>query len=156
MKNRNPFVVALLSLVTFGIYTIVWYVKTKGELVKRGGDIPTAWLLLVPFANLYWLYKYFKGAEKVTSGRVKGLAFFMILIITSIASAVVSNLYGGGLFETTQTGTATDNSPVGLLAQVGLSLISLSVLAYVQSSYNKVTGGAPSPQPAPAEPTPQQ
>ena len=59
IKKRNPWAVALLSLVTLGIYGIVWYVKTKGELVERGGEVPTAWLIIVPFANIYWLYKYY-------------------------------------------------------------------------------------------------
>ena len=149
MKKRNPFVVALLGLVTFGIYTIYWCVKTKGELVERGGDIPTAWLLIVPFANLYWLYKYFKGAEKVTSGRVKGLAFFVLLLVLSVISSAVNNVERS-------SSEGDPDSLARFLIQLGVVLIISSIVAYTQSSYNKVTGGAASPQPAPATTTPQQ
>ncbi len=146
MKKRNPFVVALLGLVTLGIYTIVWYVKTKGELVERGGEIPTAWLMIVPIANIYWLYQYFRAAEKVTAGRVKGLAFFMIImILTAIDS-------GWGSLTTSTTNEIVIN-PTTLLVHLGLFLIYLSMLAYTQSSYNKITGETASPQPDPAEPT---
>jgi len=42
MKNRNVIAVVLLPFVTFGIYGIYWFVKTKGELNQNGADIPTA------------------------------------------------------------------------------------------------------------------
>ena len=153
MKKRNPFVVALLSLVTLGIYTIVWYVKTKGELVERGGEIPTAWLMIVPFANIYWLYQYFRAAEKVTAGRVKGLAFFMIIMISTVIDSVMTYDIGGPVIEVTSATNETVIDPTTLLVQLGLLLIYLSIPAYTQSSYNKITGETASPQPAPAEPT---
>ncbi len=56
MQQRSPFLVFLLSLITFGIYGIVWYVKTKNEMNARGAQIPTAWLLIIPIVNIYWLW----------------------------------------------------------------------------------------------------
>lgn len=41
MKSRNPLSVLFLPLVTIGIYSIVWYVKTKNEMNIRGANIPT-------------------------------------------------------------------------------------------------------------------
>jgi uncharacterized membrane protein YjgN (DUF898 family) len=35
MTKRNPVVVLLLTLITFGIYGIYWEVVTKGEMVKN-------------------------------------------------------------------------------------------------------------------------
>ena len=49
MKYRNPLVVLLLSLVTFGIYDIYWLVKTKKDLNNKTKlHIPTIWLLFGP------------------------------------------------------------------------------------------------------------
>ena len=52
MKKRNPIAVLLLPFITFGIYAIVWMVKTKGEMVAKGAEIPTAWLIIIPLVNL--------------------------------------------------------------------------------------------------------
>jgi hypothetical protein len=52
MKNRNVVAVVLLPFVTFGIYSIYWEVVTKNELNAQGAQIPTAWLLIVPFVNI--------------------------------------------------------------------------------------------------------
>ena len=153
MKKRNPFVVALLSFVTLGIYTIVWYVKTKGELIERGGEIPTAWLMIVPVANIYWLYQYFRAAEKVTAGQVKGLAFFMIIMISTVIDSVMTYGISGPIIEVTDATNEIVINPTTLLVHLGLLLIYVSMLAYTQSSYNKITGETASPQPAPAEPT---
>jgi len=38
MKRRNPAVVFVLSIITCGIYGIVWYVKTKREMVGMGAE----------------------------------------------------------------------------------------------------------------------
>ena len=43
MKHRSPIAVFLLPLITFGIYSIYWKVKTKGEMNEKGAQIPTAW-----------------------------------------------------------------------------------------------------------------
>ncbi|MDE3059103.1 MAG: DUF4234 domain-containing protein, partial [Bacteroidota bacterium] len=56
MKKRKPIAVFFLPFITLGIYSIVWYVSTKTEMKQRGADIPTAWLLIIPIADLYWLW----------------------------------------------------------------------------------------------------
>jgi hypothetical protein len=48
MKRRSVAAVLILSIVTFGIYAIVWAVKTKEEMNALGAQIPTAWLLIIP------------------------------------------------------------------------------------------------------------
>jgi hypothetical protein len=85
MKNRSVLGVVLFPLVTFGIYALYWLVSTKGELNEKGATVPTAWLLIVPFVNLYWLWKYYEGAEQVTSGKVNGVLMFVLgLFITPL------------------------------------------------------------------------
>jgi hypothetical protein len=94
MTKRSPLAVFLLPFVTFGIYGIYWYVKTKGEMVAKGADIPTAWLLIVPIANIWWVWKYSVGVEKVTGGKVTAiLSVILLLLLSSIGSAILQNSY---------------------------------------------------------------
>lgn len=53
MKKRKPLAVFFLPVITFGIYYFVWFVKVKEELKSQGASIPTAWFLIIPFANIY-------------------------------------------------------------------------------------------------------
>ncbi len=78
MKNRGIAAVVLLPLVTFGIYGWYWFVKTKGELNSRGAAIPTAWIWVIPFGSIYWMWKYFEAAEKETNGKVSAILNFVL------------------------------------------------------------------------------
>lgn len=94
MKQRNPIAVALLPFITFGIYSLYWEVKTKGEMNKLGNDIPTAWLLIIPFVNIWWLWKYCEGVEKVTAGKLSQvLAFVLLAILGMIGAAIVQDAF---------------------------------------------------------------
>jgi len=90
MKTRKPFAVFFLSCITLGIYAIVWYVKTKGEMNSKGADIPTAWMLIIPIANIIWLVKWVKGVAKVTNNALSaGLAFVLVFFLGSIGMAII-------------------------------------------------------------------
>lgn len=89
MKHRSPVAVFFLSIITLGIYSLVWEVKTKGEMNKLGANIPTAWLLIVPFVSLYWLWKYSEGVEKVTGGKQSTVLAFVLLILLGIVGMVI-------------------------------------------------------------------
>lgn len=116
MKKRNPLAVALLPFVTFGIYGLYWEVKTKGEMNALGATIPTAWLIIVPFVNIWWLWKYSEGVEKVTSGKLSGvLAFVLMLLLGSIGAAIVQDSFNNNLAASTPAETtaqpAADATP---------------------------------------------
>ncbi len=149
IKKRNPWAVALLSLVTLGIYGIVWYVKTKGELVERGGEVPTAWLIIVPFANIYWLYKYWSAAEEVTSGRVKGRLFFLISIALGAISLIMTYVIDAPANDTANIAEPASASPVTVVVQLIGVLAWLSIVAYTQSSYNRLADESPAETAAP-------
>ena len=89
MKNRSPIVVVLLSLITFGIYALVWHVQTKNEMNRAyDAGIPTAWLLLVPFVGpLYWTWKWCAGAERATG--MSGAVVFLLMILVPIVGIPV-------------------------------------------------------------------
>jgi hypothetical protein len=94
MQNRSPIGVIVLTLVTCGIYGIVWLVKTKGELVARGADIPTSWLLIVPLVNLWWMWKYSQGVEKVTNGQMNTvLTFILIVLLGFIGYGIIQDSF---------------------------------------------------------------
>lgn len=98
MKKRNPIAVFLLPFVTFGIYGIYWAVVTKGEMNKLGATIPTAWLLIVPLVNIWWLWKYCEGVEKVTGGKLNGvLAFVLEFLLGSIGSAIIQDSFNNNV-----------------------------------------------------------
>lgn len=98
MKKRNPIAVALLPFVTFGIYGLYWEVKTKGEMNSLGANIPTAWLIIVPLVNIWWLWKYGEGVEHVTGGKLNGvLAFALIFLLGSIGGAIVQDSFNNNV-----------------------------------------------------------
>ncbi len=51
MKNRSIFKLFFLELITFGIYRIYWFIKTRREMMDQNKNIKIAspWLLLIPF-----------------------------------------------------------------------------------------------------------
>ena len=92
MQRRDPLMVAVLSIVTFGIYALVWYVKTKNEMNTQGARIPTAWLIIIPIANIYWMWMYCVGVETVTKGGLGGaVAFLLLLFLGPIGMAIIQS-----------------------------------------------------------------
>ncbi len=92
MKHRDIFAVIVLTIVTLGIYGIVWMVKTKNEMNSLGAEIPTAWWIIVPIANIWWLWKYSVGVEKVTKGKITGiLAFVVMWLLAVIGMAILQS-----------------------------------------------------------------
>ncbi len=89
MKPRSPITVVLLSVLTLGIYALVWFVRTKDELNRTyAAGIPTAWLLLVPFVGaLYWTWKWSEGAEKATG--TSGISVFLLMAMVPIVGIPV-------------------------------------------------------------------
>lgn len=94
MKHRSPIAVLLLPFVTFGIYAIYWEVVTKIEMNKRGANIPTAWLIIVPIVNIWWLWKYSEGVEQVTGNKMSGvMSFILLFLLGFIGAAIVQDSF---------------------------------------------------------------
>lgn len=92
VKNRSPIAVLLLPFVTLGIYSLVWFVKTKDEMNGLGTSIPTAWLLIIPFVNLYWLWVYCTGVGQVTRGSLSApVSFLLNFCLGPIGHAIIQN-----------------------------------------------------------------
>ncbi|MBL8970348.1 MAG: DUF4234 domain-containing protein [Myxococcales bacterium] len=94
MKQRSPIAVFFLPIITFGIYGLVWLVKTKNEMNESGAEIPTAWLLIVPIANLYWFWKYCEGVQKISRGSMSApVALLLMLLLGNIGWAVLQSTF---------------------------------------------------------------
>ena len=102
MNKRSVVAVVLLTIFTLGIYSLVWFVKTKGEMVKHGADIPTAWLLIVPVANIYWQWKWSGGVEHVTRGKAsQAVAFLLVFLLGIIGIAIIQSWLNRAIDEGT-------------------------------------------------------
>ncbi len=112
MKHRSPIAVLLLPLVTFGVYALVWQVKTKLEMNEKGSNIPTAWLIIVPFVNIWWLWKYSQGVEEVTKGSMSTvMAFVLLFLLGFIGMAIIQNEFNGTAGSTVKPSTPTAAAP---------------------------------------------
>ncbi len=94
MKQRSVAAVIILTFITFGIYALVWLIRTRDEMVNQGADIPTAWLLIVPIANIYWYWKWCGGVEKVTNGKqTQTIALILMLLLSIIGMAIIQDSF---------------------------------------------------------------
>lgn len=112
-KQRNILTVYLLWIITFGIYGIVWFVKTKNEMNEAGAQIPTAWLMIIPIVNIFWLYKYCEGYATVAKKDNNPGVWFLVAFIPGI------NIVAPGLFQSTfnSLSGAAAGSSVGMPQQ---------------------------------------
>jgi hypothetical protein len=93
MNKRSVAAVVILTIITFGIYAIVWFVKTKNEMVEQGADVPTAWLMIIPIAGIYWQWKWCGGVEHVTRGKQsQAVVFILIFLLNIIGMAIVQDM----------------------------------------------------------------
>lgn len=146
MKHRSPAAVFFLSLITLSIYALVWEVKTKGELNRQGADIPTAWLLIVPLANLYWIWKYANGVEKVSNGKISAvLTLILMLLLSIVGFAILQSEYNKLAEAPAPAGPAPFTPPVVAAVQSDPT----SVSPFPQPTVNVVTDVMPSQTVAP-------
>jgi hypothetical protein len=84
IKRRDIVAIYLLTIITFGIYALYWLVQTKKEMNGLGATIPTAWLLIVPIANLYWMYKYCEAFATYVKKDNNAVLWFIVYVLVSI------------------------------------------------------------------------
>jgi cytochrome bd-type quinol oxidase subunit 2 len=98
MKQRDPIIVFLLSIITLGIYGWYWLVATKNELNVKNKEqphIPTAWIWLIPFFGfIWWLWVYSEGVDKRTKGACSQvIAFILIFLLSIIGIAILQDFF---------------------------------------------------------------
>ncbi|TFC44707.1 DUF4234 domain-containing protein [Cryobacterium sp. TMT1-21] len=91
MKRRSPAAPLLLPFVTFGIYALVWFAKTKNEInLVAPSRIPTTWLVILPIISYWWLWKFAVGVQE-TTGFSRAGAFWLLLLLGPIGAAIVQD-----------------------------------------------------------------
>lgn len=88
LTHRSAAAVFWLPLITFGIYSIVWYAKTRGDMTRNGAKPMTTWWLIVPIMSFIYLWSLSKAIEEVT-GASKGANFALMLLLGWIGQAFV-------------------------------------------------------------------
>lgn len=92
MTKRSVGSVVVLTIITLGIYGIYWAVVTKNEMNAAGAEIPSAWLILIPIVNIWWLWKFCEGVDHVTKGKMSaGVAFILLWLVGLIGTAIVQH-----------------------------------------------------------------
>ena len=92
LQRRDPIMVLIFSVITFGIYGIYWQVVTKLEMNASGTQIPTAWLIIIPIVSIWWMWKFSEGIDQVTQGRMTGpVAFLLLFFIGMIGGAIIQD-----------------------------------------------------------------
>jgi Domain of unknown function (DUF4234) len=91
MKRRSPAAPLLLPIITLGIYTLVWHVKVKNELNKSGiaNHIPSAWLLIVPIGNIFWLVSFSRSAKQFNGTGSTAGTFWLLALLGPIGEAIL-------------------------------------------------------------------
>ena len=89
IKRRNPAFVIIFSILTWGIYSFYWTAETKNEINSLGADIPTAWLLVIPIANLYFWYKYAEGFSMFVKKDNNTIVWFLLYLFLSPIAVII-------------------------------------------------------------------
>jgi hypothetical protein len=101
VKERNIALVYLLGFITFGIYAIYWYIKTKDDMNEMGAKVPTGILLFIPLVQLFWLYKYAEAyatvLKKDNNTVLWALLFIFVGFITPFMVQSELNKLAGGM-----------------------------------------------------------
>ena len=104
VKIRNPFLVFVWSLVTFGIYYLVWYYKINRELRDAAGisvspvvavlAISLGWLIIVPpFVSWYRTFERIASAQRSASVKEANPILGFILFVIAVFLLPVEVLY---------------------------------------------------------------
>ncbi len=95
VKERNPVLVLVLAIVTFGIYGIYWFYTTTKEMVEASGknSSPVLWTigLFIPIVNIIMFWKHAHLLEEVT-GEHSGIPVFLLWLVFSPAALYISQV----------------------------------------------------------------
>lgn len=182
MKKRNLIAVFLLAIFTFGIYPIVWLVKTRREINERSqtGKIASVWQLFGPvfaFAIVMILFAIViamgndgssgEGLNIFSNNPVFNISAFVLLALAGLVAIAMIVVPLVWFYKYSQVLQEVSNQQVSIGFAYGLFIV-LSILGVyviwmiiIQNELNKladgVTPSAPAVPPAsttPTEPTP--
>lgn len=110
LQHRSALAVFILTVVTFGIYSIVWYAKTRGELNRNGAHAMTTWWILVPFSMFWYGWSLAKGISHITGLGIGG-NYVLLLLLGNLGQAIVQARINGAVSANAQA-AVTQQAPV--------------------------------------------
>lgn len=88
--QRALWKMVVLMIITCGFYLLYWLVVTKQELNASGAQIPTAFLIIIPFANIYFLYTFAKAfCTLVLKNSQLTVAYFLLIALLPPIGALI-------------------------------------------------------------------
>ncbi|PRP92811.1 hypothetical protein ENSA5_47240 [Enhygromyxa salina] len=81
MFEKSPISVLILSMVTFGIYGIIWLYKTSEEMQQRGIELPSFIFVFIPILNFLYAWKYYQGVERLSNGEHTATMLFLFSLL---------------------------------------------------------------------------
>jgi len=85
VKERNPILVILFTMITCGIYALYWYFATSKELNEKGALETSAGMMLlymfIPILNFIAMWKYAKAIEALSKGEKGAGMLFVIALV---------------------------------------------------------------------------
>jgi hypothetical protein len=161
MKKRNPFVVLLLSVVTFGIYGIYWLYATRKELLPRLQDqkaIWPVWYLFAPFLLLIvgLVIMFAVNGMGDTAKSSANVAFFLLGTVAIISLIVIPIMWMYKFsFAVASVAKGMEGMTLFLLGLL-FSFLGVGIVwpILVQIDLNKFIDNQSPANPAPSAPTP--
>lgn len=89
-KKRSPFLILILFMITFGIYSLFWFFSTTKEIRKAGQSLPNLIMLFIPIANIIFYWKYSEALGKITNKNEVG-TFMLLLFLFPIGMMVAQS-----------------------------------------------------------------
>jgi len=94
--KRGLVALYLFGILTGGVSLIYWAVRVKDEMNSLGGDIPSAWLLLLPGGFFFWAFKFYEAFSlHVMRDGSPWLWFALALAVPWAMPCIVQNALNG-------------------------------------------------------------
>lgn len=149
MKKRSLIAVAVLSIVTFGIYCLIWAILTSKELQRSGSPkIPPVWIwlapILAPLLPLVLLAPLPFMTGSASSVLTVGLTMLVSLCVFAAIGLFLFWMYR---YAEAAAVVLRNSQTRDFIFWVGLAMFLVGVpfvwVLIMQSEYNKLTGANP-------------
>ncbi|OWZ84983.1 DUF4234 domain-containing protein [Natranaerobius trueperi] len=89
MKKRSIGMMILLTLITFGFYSVYWYIAFQSDLKSSTGEgfggLGHIFLTIITFGIYYILWQYFAGKRIAAVGGNDHSLLYLVLTIFSLS-----------------------------------------------------------------------
>lgn len=154
MKRRNPWLVLVFSIITFGIYYLYWLESTRKVLNKKTKEnVPTIWLVTAPIIIFFVLQGLLIADAVIHATTLVGSAGSSSVAVANVSSGIAIIILFIELFSvlvilpvsvywtvkyTSAVEKYTNNSINNFLVFILLFLFGSIGAAILQSSFNHI------------------